>query len=70
MDDSKIFICSRGYGKTCFSYLTSIRILYKEGRISFIDYIYMFALARIFLFGESEENVLTWMEKELQKGEI
>jgi len=60
-------IISRGSGKSAFSYMVKLYMLYKSGKISKMDYLYMRGAALVLMFGVSEEDALKQIEKELEE---
>lgn len=60
-------IVSRGSGKTASAYMVGLYKLYKSGKISKIDYLYMRGAALVFMCGVSEEDALKQIEKELEE---
>lgn len=60
-------VIPRGSGKTALAYMVGLHKLYKTGKISKTDYLYMRGAALVFMFGVSEEKVLKQIEKELEE---
>lgn len=60
-------IVSRGSGKTASAYMVGLYKLYKSGKISKIDYLYMRGAALVLMLGVSEEDALKQIEKELEE---
>ena len=60
-------VCSRGSGKSAFTYFAHMQYLYKQGKISFADYISAHCIWRMLALGESEEAIIAWAEEQMKK---
>ena len=60
-------VVSRGSGKTALAYMVGLLKLYKTGKISKRDYLYMRGAALVLMFGVPEEEVMNQITKELEE---
>ena len=60
-------VMSRGSGKTALAYMVGLHKLYKSGKISKRDYLFMRGAALIIMFGVPEEEVMNQTTKELEE---
>lgn len=60
-------VVSRGSGKTASAYMVGLYKLYKSGKISKSDYLFMRGAALVLMFGVPEEDVMNQITKELEE---
>lgn len=59
-------VISRGSSKTGIQYINTLYQLYIKGFLNKEEYIYKLALAKVLLFGESQDEVLKWIENQMK----
>lgn len=61
----RVFV--RGSGKTTVEYFNYLDNLYREGALSYQEYIEKAALAKVLLSGENEEDAIQWAVDKLSQ---